>query len=182
MRVRNQRGFTLLEVLIAVAISSIGFAAVFAMQVGSMQGNIAAREQGAAAALGERFVEVLRRDSYLWTGTTLPGRLAATAGEWHSLTPDPVDHNGLVNRTVDPANGSAFDRQRFCVHYWLQPLSKTYDGVINLRVRIIWPRAALGDPDFAAACPENVADGFVPTVASWYTYMVPATLRRHPKP
>ncbi|MCA9541942.1 MAG: prepilin-type N-terminal cleavage/methylation domain-containing protein, partial [Myxococcales bacterium] len=48
---RGGAGFTVVEILIAVAVTAVGFAAIFSMQIGTMQGNIAAREMASAVNL-----------------------------------------------------------------------------------------------------------------------------------
>lgn len=178
----DRRGFTILEILIAVVVTAIGFAAIFSLQIGTMQGNISARETTGAVALGERYVEMLRREAFQWTSGSPPGPwLDRAPRRWHTLTPLPVDHNGLPNAEEAGGVGSGLDRQRFCVHYWIDPLTDTYDGVINARVRVIWPRASLDDGDaLRDACLEQAANDFVPNVDRWFTLTVPATIRRHP--
>ena len=53
------RGFTLLEVLIVMAIFSIGILAVAAMQMTSTKGNASARRMTEATALAEKQIENL---------------------------------------------------------------------------------------------------------------------------
>ncbi len=179
------RGFTMVEILIAVVLTSIGFAAIFSLQIASIQGNVAAREVSSAVNLAERYVEVLRAESHVWVaGPWQQGEnpstdhLAQTAELWHSFTPDPIDHNGRAFIDDDRENGSQLARQRFCVHYWINPLGGAYEGVINARVRVIWPRASLDQTGLDDACSRP--QDFEESVRTWYTITVPATLRRHP--
>ena len=53
------QGYTLIEVLIAIAIFSIGFLAIAAMQTTSVQGNASARRVTEATALAENQIESL---------------------------------------------------------------------------------------------------------------------------
>jgi hypothetical protein len=161
------------------------------MQIGTAEGNISAREVTGAVALGERFAETLRREAYAWTDVALPApHLNAAPQQWHTLTPAPVDQNGLPAAAAG-VPGSNLPRQRFCVHYWIDPLQdQTYGGVMNARVRVIWPRAQ-GDngQSLANFCQERGAAAFEQlrqqtpdqAVRDWYTLTVPATIRRHPK-
>ena len=182
---RAARGFTMLEMLITVAVTAMGFAAIFAMQLGALQGNISSREMTAAVNLAERYVEVLRRDSYEWDAEALPAadnRLSLAPQIWHTFTPNPYDQHGLESVDVaGAANGSQLPRQRFCAHYWFQQMAAPYDGVLNVRVRVIWPRDIFGAVDFDAICPEADADGFVLDATNWFIVTVPVTLRRHPE-
>ncbi len=58
------KGFTLIEVLIVMAIFSIGILAVVAMQVTSTKGNASARRITEATALAENQIENLMQVSY----------------------------------------------------------------------------------------------------------------------
>ena len=182
------RGFTIIEVLIAVVVSAVGFAAIFSMQIASMQGNIAAREMGAAVNLAERHAEQLRADAFMWTGLQRPaGRLSAAASRWHTMTDVvggrdgvPVDHNGRPHASADD-DGTPLARQRFCVHYWYEPLGALYDGILNARVRVIWPRDTLNAAVVAEACTRAGAGDFAPDVSRYMTVTVPVTIRRHPR-
>ena len=178
-RRRGGRGFTIVEILVAIVVTMIGFAAIFQMQIGSMQGNITAREMAAATNLAERYVETLRRDAYQWVGFELPAPYLNQAPQrWHSFTPKPVDQNGRAYVDDDPAFGSNLARQRFCVQYWMDPSQGVYDGIMNTRVRVVWPRSTVEQSPLYDVC--NDADAFVPEAARWFTLTVPATIRRHP--
>ncbi|MGK0358895.1 MAG: prepilin-type N-terminal cleavage/methylation domain-containing protein [Bradymonadia bacterium] len=183
-RGRRARGFTIIEVLVAVVITAIGFAAIFSLQIGSMQGNIEAREMAAATNLAERFVAELRSDAYMWTTGLRPKaditpRLARTASVWHSFTETPVDQNGRANISEDPAFGSPLARQRFCVHYWLGERDPRMDGILRVQVRVIWPVASLDRSRLNTVCSEQQADDFAPDPSVYRTISLPAAVRRH---
>jgi prepilin-type N-terminal cleavage/methylation domain-containing protein len=179
MQKRHQSlGFTIIEVLIAVAISAIGFAAIFSLQIGSMQANIAARDLAAAVNLGERYVEVLHQQSFAWTGAELPEPyLNQAPGAWHTFTENAVDHNARAHQADDLEFGSPLRRQRFCVHYWIDPFDGMYRQLMNGRVRVIWPRTALDPGGLVDVCPENVADDFDDDVREWFSITMPVALR-----
>jgi prepilin-type N-terminal cleavage/methylation domain-containing protein len=178
-RRRPARGFTILEILIAVVITAIGFAAIFALQIGVVQGNSTNRDITGAVSVGERFVETLRRAGHTWTSGNPPAPLNAPVG-WHTLTPQPVDHNGLPI-AGNGLRGSNLRRQRYCVHYWVEPMATIYDGILNARVRVVWPRATLDDGvDLTAVCTEVGAANFDGDIDQWFTLTLPATVRRHP--
>ena len=178
-RNRSRKGFTVVEVLIAIAMTAIGFAAVFSLQIGSMQAHMAARDMSAAINLAERYVEMLRRDSYAWSGNDRPRpRLHKTLRRWHTLTPHPVDQNGRVNIDHDSEFGSVLSRQRFCVHYWMSQQAGSYEGLVTLRVRVVWPRSALNKDGLADVCTDGGARGFrADDVAQWFSLMLPAIIR-----
>ena len=188
-----QGGFTIIEILIAVVVSAIGFAAIFSMQISTMQGNIAARENAAAVNLAERMAEELRTEAYAWTGNTLPGpRLSAAPGVWHTITDVPaglgrdprgglpVDQNGMPFQGDDPV-GSGLVRQRFCIHYWINPLTAAYNGILNGRVRVLWPRDTLNPLSVAQVCTQAGAAAFADDVSRFVSLTIPVTIRRHPR-
>lgn len=181
---RRASGFTIVEVLVAVIITAIGFAAIFSLQIGSMQGNIEARELAAATNLAERFVADLRSEAYMWTTGLRPPadstpRLALQPEQWHTLTPDPVDHNGRAHTDQDAQFGSPLARQRFCVHYWLGQRDPAMDGVIRVQVRVVWPIASLDQSSLNQVCPANQANAWRGNPALYRSVVLPAAIRRH---
>lgn len=175
---RTNRGFSLVEVLVAVIVSAIGFAAVFALQIRTMQGNVSAREQAAAMVLAESAMETLRAESYRWRSPTLPaGVLSEAPLVWHTLsTLGPVDHGGLP-LTSGVAPGSELNRQRFCVHYWMERLADDYENVLNVRVRVVWPRGTSDVAGLAEVCAEAGAAAFRGDISRWNTLTLPGALR-----
>ena len=89
---REESGFTLLEVLIALAIFSIGILGVAALQSGSIRGNSKARAVTDIAVVATDRLEMLR---------SLPYNDAALADGAHVLDPesDRIDNNfnGLID-------------------------------------------------------------------------------------
>jgi Tfp pilus assembly protein PilV len=61
------RGFTAVEVLIAMTIMIIGAAAIMSMQKASVLGNLDARKTDIANSIARTWVERLQRDSMQWT-------------------------------------------------------------------------------------------------------------------
>lgn len=183
-RATRRRGFTIIEVLVAVIITAIGFAAIFSLQIGSMQGNIEARELAAATNLAERSVARLRSEAYMWTRGLRPPanitpNLALAPGQWHTLTPDPVDHNGRPHTSDDADIGSPLARQRFCIHYWLGPRDPAMDGIIRMQVRVVWPVASLDRSSLSLVCPENQANAWQANPGLYRSIVLPAAFRRH---
>ncbi|MFN3202266.1 MAG: prepilin-type N-terminal cleavage/methylation domain-containing protein [Bradymonadia bacterium] len=157
---RFQKGYTVIETLIAVAVSAIGFAAVFSMQLSTIQGNVSAKDFSAAINLAERYAEILRQSSHNWTVRDAPPApfLSRSDGTWHTFSDEPLDHNDLI---LDADTGSDLRRQRFCVHYWLSPIAAApYQGLMNGRVRVMWSWDPQDRATLEGVCAEANANGF----------------------
>ena len=93
------RGFTLIEVLIVLAIFSIGILAVAAMQMISTKGNASARRMTEATALAENQIENLMQVSYDHADLN-------PANNPHESTQSPYTINWNVTEIDLDANGT----------------------------------------------------------------------------
>ncbi len=188
MRHQKSRGYTLVEVLMAVIFSSLGFAAIFALQIGTTQANISARDLGSAVNLAERSVEILQRDAYGWLQPGAAGRpgpwLNKAENTWHTMTPIPVDQNGRLHLSDDP-QGTILLRQRFCVQYLLSPEAGAFSDLLSARVRVVWPKAETdadvlraGGENGRGACSEEAAQNFAMD-PDFFSLTLPVSIRRH---
>lgn len=92
----NQKGFTLVELLVAMIIGIIGFLGMMAVQITSIAATTVARNENAATLLGHGLTERFTFSAYT--------AAALTSGSTHPTSTD------LANRFVHPnpifANGS----------------------------------------------------------------------------
>ena len=86
--VHKQKGFTLIEVLIALTILAIGLLGVALMQVTSISGNTFSREMSVATELGQDMLEKLRTYEYTSTNTDNALIGAASPGTNHPTVAD----------------------------------------------------------------------------------------------
>lgn len=84
----GNRGFTIIEVLMAMTIFLIGFLAVGSMQISAVNGNTSARMRTSASILAGDIVEQLMRCPYESSGCTLT-RANETDGIQYSVN-DPL--------------------------------------------------------------------------------------------
>ncbi len=117
----ERAGFTLLEVMIAVGLMTVGALAIMAMQQAATRGNVEARQIGTATEITSRWIERLRRETLRWNAVgTSPadlgdgGLLAALVGPMNEDDPDDETDNVAwqaipVDGTLTGDIGPAFD-------------------------------------------------------------------------
>ena len=175
-RRRRARGYSAIEVLMAMTVFAVGAAGVIAMQRASVQGNVDARRIDTANAIARDWIERVRRDSMLWTNS---GNMSQTLflskpsyyGAWTmpNLIADPEQCPSATTGTFSNADGRcpAFDIMgrdlaqdrfvdaAFCANIRLDTAAA--DGgvtdLIRVDVRVYWPRQLTQAPNapFSAA-------------------------------
>ena len=127
----GNRGFTIIEVLMAMAIFLIGFLAVGSMQISAVNGNKSARMRTSASVLAADIVEQLMRCPYE-SSTCKLTRSNATVGEQYSET-DPLALGAHGPFTDDP-DGDGPDctyEVRWVVANGPEPNSKEIDVIVR---------------------------------------------------
>jgi prepilin-type N-terminal cleavage/methylation domain-containing protein len=176
---RAARGYTAIEVLMAMTVMAIGGAAVITMQKTSVTGNLDARRADVANAIARTWVERLQRDGMAWTlpsgestqsnlgNALIVGNIVKAPGQW--FLPDQE-----IGQTVPETMSPAFDilgrdlpqalegSADFCVHVRLSWLTQTAlppgGDLIRADVRVIWPIGIINSfPGFCTAT-ANAAD------------------------
>ncbi len=145
------RGYTAIEVLIAMTVMAIGAAAVISMQRASVQGNLDARKADIANSIARTWVERLEHDAMQWThpGPDFPNDnniavaqiLNAGVGNLNAwFAPDQYLATGLssgfdiLGRDL-PQTAAAL----FCVNVRMNWLTDAKD-LIRADVRVLWAR------------------------------------------
>jgi prepilin-type N-terminal cleavage/methylation domain-containing protein len=178
---RTARGFTAIEVLIAMTIMFIGTAAVMTMQKTSIQGNLDARKADVASSIARTWVERIRHESMRWTQpsasqatsnlSNVPGLNNHLDGKWFRPTDDMIAGQGANPGTVETMS-YAFDilgrdlaqaditstNVQFVAEARITPLlsQATSDGgtlglLYRIDVRVVWPRGIQTVPNAATA-------------------------------
>lgn len=162
MKSLREDGYTLIEVMMAVAVMTIGAVGLLAMQQASTRGNMEARQMTTATQIANLWLERVKRDSLNWN----VGGATATAADltrtrYLSAVPAPAVAPGWGSPTNVPAGESyAFDywgrdttatagnnAQVFCVntrYQWVFP-----GQAIRADVRVWWHRRGVGDTNSA---------------------------------
>jgi type IV pilus assembly protein PilV len=138
----NEKGFSLIEVLMAITIFAIGFLAMAAMQTSALKGNNTARGTTEAAGLLQAKVEELRMAPYehafLDDSNTIPAD--GILGEANNITfntavvpPDPANGPGQVtNGDLVTVYGNVYQV------FWNVAEDWPVDGLKTVRVIVAW--------------------------------------------
>jgi prepilin-type N-terminal cleavage/methylation domain-containing protein len=129
-RSRSERGFTLLEVTVALGMLAVGLLAVSAAQLYAMRGASTGRHTTDAAEIVQDQVEAFQRMT--WNDITTDPALAATGGAW-------VPGGGQqVDRTVD-TNAVQMVEQSYSLQWRIQDtVSATGVFLKTIDVRVQW--------------------------------------------
>lgn len=195
MRTRaDSKGFTAIEVMLALTVFTIGATGVISMQRTAIKANLDARRQDQANALAREWMDRLRRDSAMWTlpNTANPSSNIDKAlllnntvdGTWHlpARAGDievsaAADVLGVDQADYSPANPSVL----FCTHIRLTSL--VTDELIKAEVRVFWTRGVDTTPAAGFCIDSLTAIGDPPTAANaanyHFVYAVSA-IRRNP--
>ena len=71
-RRRNEDGFTLIEVLVAMSIAAVGFLGLAATHMTSVRATVLGRNVSLATSIANETIETLRRTPYATIATTSP--------------------------------------------------------------------------------------------------------------
>jgi prepilin-type N-terminal cleavage/methylation domain-containing protein len=138
------RGYTMVEVMAALAILTVGASGVIAMQKATQLANQSARNLATATAVAETWVERLRADALMWNN---PGGVPdiadttwvkqVTAG---SAFFSPAVSPGTASNAADIHGADIFDNTpaAFCTQI---SLTQLYPGTVIATVRTVWVRS-----------------------------------------
>jgi type IV pilus assembly protein PilV len=156
-RSRSTRGYTVMEVMMSLAILGIGASGVMAMQKATLLANTSAKNLATANFIAATWMERLRIDALQWNdfnsvpdliGDTQWLRLASVAPVWVSppaalpVGGAEADVTGADKFATDPAPIAA---TAFCTHIRLTVFDPTtlptYRKLIRAEVRVLWARS-----------------------------------------
>jgi prepilin-type N-terminal cleavage/methylation domain-containing protein len=179
------RGFTAVEVLIAMTIMVIGAAAIMSMQKASVLGNLDARKTDIANSIARTWVERLHRDSMQWTSPS-PGNpgpsdfanaklLNHLDAGWYLPSDYMGDGNSylfdIVGRDLAVAD---IGLAQFCVDVQLTTL--VANELFRVQVRVSWPRGINTMP--AGFC--TAALPAIPNMTLYHAIYVTTAIKENP--
>lgn len=149
MRPRTrERGYTIVELMMAIAVFAIGVTGIAAMQKLTLASNLHAKRLAIATHIAQSWQERLEADSSLWPTT------AQTKGgtQWLGNADTgwvraPENDAGTFGATFGPLGDytKVLSEAYFCVDIRLTSLNPTGsalqgNGLIRTEVRVFWPR------------------------------------------
>lgn len=173
----RRAGFSVIELLIVVAITSIGFVALLDLQVSSIKGLSYPAQLTAAVNLGEHFLQTLRMEAIEWTPQSSwddPNLRYLSTMNQNANPNDPnawqigTGEIGAPDFFVDQAGSDgvydvgllrefpARENPRFCLHYRLS-FTNASQRLIRAEVRVMWLRNEARFQKFKN-CPLEMAE------------------------
>ncbi|MFB6351728.1 MAG: prepilin-type N-terminal cleavage/methylation domain-containing protein [Bradymonadaceae bacterium] len=166
-----ERGFTLVEVLVATLLFAIGMIAVMAIQFSALGGYTSARNVTQATQVGRRVIQMMRMESQAWQGSSSPefpynhdmdgdgnadfddsqgdAILSKVSGSNH------WKWNRVFVRPVD-TRMTTLGAQRFCVYVRGEEFTLTSGrSVRRTHVAVVYPGASGKVADSAGKCVKN---------------------------
>lgn len=151
LRRASRPGYTLVELMMAIAVFAIGVSGIIAMQKVAAAANEHSKALSVATNIAQAWLDVLKADSSLYTQTNLLTKTQLLS---------PITSNDFVwfrpTWNATKSMGAAFDAlgkpidettddpatAQFCVHLRLTQLYPTSPGlnVMRTEVRVFWPR------------------------------------------
>ena len=201
-RTHRRRGFTLIEVMIAIGIMTVGSLGILSMHHAVSGANRSAHEMNTALAITERWIERVDRDSLSWsepglnsstlTGTTYLAPLAATTTGTNWFTPAPALSTESYGFDYFGNDTSTASEIKYCTNLRLSWVRQGRSARVDIRT--FWYRAGhmpgtATHPDWVsgsnfrgADCDAATADGWgigtAPNVDAVFASTVVQWLRR----
>ncbi len=149
---KNAQGFTLIEVMMAMAVMVIGALGILSMQQAATRGNMTARELSTASYANQVWLERVRRDALLWNGRNRTDVVGTTylaglaAGDVAFFTPG-IGPLGTESAAFDYfGNEVPLAQGVYCTQLALTWISA--DGTLaRVTARTWWHRRGDGAPD-----------------------------------
>ncbi|MFW5921445.1 MAG: type IV pilus modification PilV family protein [Polyangiales bacterium] len=160
-RRRRQQGFTLIEVMMALAVMTVGAMGIMALQQATTRGNGSARQMTLATDATRTWLERMHRDSMRWTQPGTSGLTGASGPVYLSNVPNPGEGPSGWFTPVHPDPPADFtesygfdyqgrdtfdaDEMRYCTHLNMRWLDA--GDTIQVRARTWWHRRGAGSDE-----------------------------------
>ena len=167
---QRRRGYTVIELMMALTVFAIGVTGIAAMQKVTVAANSHAQALAIATQIAESWQEQLAADSTLWgpVAANTDGTRWLGSGVWtrpgdpREGTADGVDFgaafDALGNVTTDA------NEIFYCAHFRLTPMQAGSalqgNGLVRTEVRVFWPRSGRPLTNVAYCSAGTAANSF----------------------
>jgi prepilin-type N-terminal cleavage/methylation domain-containing protein len=184
----SQRGYTLVELMMAIAVFGIGVSGIIAMQKVAAAANQHSKALSVATNIAQSWIDALQADASIYNQVALPTQTAFFTGftskavvdlDWF-VPPESSARNisAAFDGLGNPLFGANSADAQFCAHLRLTQLYNNSPGlnVIRTQVRVFWPRGDSNVPtNFCAATGGmSPADVLINTSDFRFVYQVSA--------
>jgi prepilin-type N-terminal cleavage/methylation domain-containing protein len=149
---KAEHGYTMVELMMAIAVFGIGVSGIIAMQKVAAAANQHSRALSVATGIAQAWQNQLQADASLYTRTaglanTVWIQLADSQTDWFRPDWNEVRQFGAafdaLGKPINYTTPSDAAAAQFCVHVRLTQLYKSSPGinVIRTEVRVLWPRS-----------------------------------------
>lgn len=172
----TERGFTLIEVLIASVLFAVGMIAAMAMQYTALGGYTSSRDTTNATQVGERVMQVIKAESQKWRGLNDIGSISngvyqkSGSGYWDkasllsAMDGSPWTWQAVFTQPVDARLSDAGARQ-YCAYVRGEEITDSslstpggQTGIFRVQVAVVYPGPNGAFPNVASGKPFGECD------------------------
>jgi prepilin-type N-terminal cleavage/methylation domain-containing protein len=181
----SRQGYTLVELMMAIAVFAIGVSGIIAMQKVAAAANQHSKALSVATNIAQAWLDLLKADSSLYGQTTvlnttqlqLLGQISTNNSTWFRPAWNATKVIGAAFDALgNPIEDASAATAQFCVHLRLTNLyPNTGMNVIRTEARVFWPRADATLPAaFCTAAGMDAAAILAATADFHFLYQVSA--------
>ncbi|KPK13765.1 MAG: hypothetical protein AMJ62_14365 [Myxococcales bacterium SG8_38] len=176
----DRSGFTLVEVMIAIGIMTVGSLGILSMHQAVSGANRAAHEMNTAIAITDRWVERVERDSLLWSeqgintsslaSTAYLSQLAGQVSGTDWFTPSPADTDESYAFNFFGEDTSTSSEMKYCVNLrmmWIRQGSSARVDIRTFWFREGYMPGGATHPKWVAGSDFRGADCDAATATGW---------------
>jgi type IV pilus assembly protein PilV len=147
MKRRNQAGYTMVELMMALALLTVGILGIVSLQRVAVVSNGHAKNLAVAQRIAQTWAAQMQMDASTWrNGGTLPGVLTAPNSQWGRPLAVANRIGGAFDSLGAPLADNDAAQAAYCTHVRLSWLYDTTNAnaLIRAEIRVFWRRDGHG--------------------------------------
>ncbi len=187
---RRSAGYTLVELMMALALFAVAVLGIISMQKVTVTSNAHAKNVALAQRIAQAWAGQLEMDATVWrTGTTFGDGWLNFANAWqHPRHIDARGFSGAFDALGNPLTEANAGQARFCTHLrmtWLYPdtMGVGGNGTLRAEIRVFWLRDSEGPvsvPEFCAATQDPAVVSAIGQATDHYHFVYQTVgIRQH---